>query len=97
MEVQIKGVHYSISDTLRENIENKLSRLDNIKDNIVHFNFTIVKDSKDYKLESDIHFNWGKTCHVELHDSNLYQGIDDLFDKIEIKATKEKEKVKSHS
>ncbi len=96
MEVQIKGVHYNISGTLRENIEKKLSRLDNVKDNIVHFYFTIVKDSKDYKIEADIHFNWGKTHHVELHDDNLYQGIDNLFDKVEVKATKEKEKVKSH-
>ncbi|OQY39343.1 MAG: hypothetical protein B6229_04065 [Spirochaetaceae bacterium 4572_7] len=47
MEVQIKGVHYSISDTLRENIEKKLSRLDYVKDHIVHFYFTIVKDSKE--------------------------------------------------
>ena len=96
MEVQIKGVHYSISDTLRENIEKKLARLDYVKDHIVHFYFTIVKDSKDYKVEADIHFNWGKTSHVEVHDDNLYQAIDDLFDKIEIKATKEKDKVQTH-
>jgi len=96
MEVQIRGVHYSISSTLRENIEKKLARLDYVKDHIVHFYFTIVKDSKDYKIEADIHFDWGITAHVEVHDDNLYQGIDDLFDKVEVKATKEKDKIQTH-
>ncbi len=54
MEVQIRGVHYTISNTLMENIEKKITRLDYVKDHIVHFYFTIVKDSKDYKIEADI-------------------------------------------
>lgn len=96
MEVQIKGVHYSISNTLEAYIEKKITRLDYAKDHIVHFNFTIVKDSKDYKVEADIHFKWGKTCHIDLHDDSLYPAIDNIFDKIETKVTKEKEKVQSH-
>ena len=96
MNVDIRGVHYDISDMERETIEKKLHRIDFIKEKIIDIIFTIIKEKKDFKLEVSIYFQWGASAHLHVRDFNVLEGIDKLFNKMEVKISKEKEKIQEH-
>jgi putative sigma-54 modulation protein len=96
MNVEIKGVHYNISDEEKEVIEKKLHRIEFIKDKIVDIIFCIVKEKKDFKLEVSISFRWGTSAYLHVRDFSVAGGIDKLFNKLEIKISKEKEKIQEH-
>lgn len=95
MTVNIKGVHYEISDKVREKLETKLKRLSYAEDLIVTLDFTITRE-KQYSLETNIHFRWGQSNHIKVETFDIWKGVDTLIDKLEQKVSKEKEKVQHH-
>ncbi len=96
MTVEIKGVHYDVSDGTREHINGRMNRLKH-KDYIVDFHLTITKETKGYyTVSSDAHLCWGAACHVRIEDKELFKAIDRTFDKLETQLTKEKGKVQDH-
>lgn len=97
MEVELKGIHYEISDNTREYIDKKLHKLDHVKDKIITLTITIYKKKKnEYGVEGNAHFRWNKDAHIETDEFDLYKAIDMLFDKLQVKATREKEKKQEH-
>jgi ribosomal subunit interface protein len=98
MTVEIKGAHgYAPGAKTREYIEKKTSRLDHVKDHVadLHLVFNHEK-SGEYVAESNIHFRWGAMSHIKVTDRDLFKAIDTLFDKIDVKTTKEKGKIQHH-
>ena len=95
MTIDIKGVHYEVSDSVREKLESKLKRVEHAEDMIVNLDFTITRE-KQYKLETNIHFRWGQVHHLKVETFDIWKGVDILIDKLEQKVDKEKEKVKHH-
>ncbi len=96
MNLEIKGVHYDVSDTTREFLEKKLHRIDFAKDYIVDLLFTITREKPGYKAEANINFRWSTSSHVGAEGHELYEAIELMFDKLESKIRKEKEKVVHH-
>ncbi|MGM0431084.1 MAG: ribosome hibernation-promoting factor, HPF/YfiA family [Spirochaetota bacterium] len=96
MNLDIRGVHYNISDTTQAFLEKKLERIDFAKDYIVDLSILIVKEPEGYKVEGKVHFKWSKTKMVTETDPELYQSIELFIDKLERVIRKEKEKVKEH-
>lgn len=97
MTVNVKGVHYNVSETTNEYIEKKLEKLEFVEDLIVDLHIIITKESKGfYTVESNIHFRWGQNNHIKVEERELYKAIDEIFDKLLIKVSKEKEKIKQH-
>ncbi len=96
MKVDVKGVHLEISDSDRQYIEKKLGRIDFARESIVDLLFTITQERSAYKLEANINFRWGHAIHVGVDSFELVKGIDKLFDKMELKVNKEKEKIQAH-
>lgn len=97
MELEIKGVHYDVSDRTKEYIEKKMPRLHHVEDKITTMALSITKEKKnDYIVEVNVHFRWNKDIHIKTEEMDLYKAIDLLFDKLQIKATKEKEKIQEH-
>lgn len=96
MHLDIKGVHYHVSDNTREFIEKKLQKLDFAKDYIMNLHFTITKDSNGFCVEANVSFKWGKPSHVKVDSYELWEAIELLFDKLQIKVKKEKEKIRDH-
>ena len=97
MTVNVKGVHYNVSDNTNEYIDKKLEKLEFVDDIIVNFHITITKESKGFfKVESNIHFRWGQNNHIKVEERELFKAIDEMFDKIIIKISKEKEKKQHH-
>jgi len=96
MNVDVKGVHLDISQNIRDHVNKKLKRLGYAEDLIVDLLFTLTQDAKAYKAEVNINFRWGTSAHIGVNAFNLIKGIDQLFDKLDVKINKEKEKIQEH-
>jgi len=96
MTVTIKGVHYDISDRTREFLNDKLGLLDPFKELLVSVDATITKEKAEFVVESNVHFRWGATAHLEERAPELYPAIENLIHKLDAKISKEKDKVQNH-
>ena len=96
MNVDIKGVHMDVSQGMRDYLDKKMKRLSYADDLIVDLLFTLTQDTKAYKTEVNINFRWGTTSHIGVESFNIIKGIDQLFDKMDVKIIKEKEKIQEH-
>ncbi len=97
MNLEVKGVHFEVSDHIRDTIDKKLKRIDFAKDLIVDQLFTLTKTKNGYKVECTTNFRWGTSAHVGVDTVGLMEGLDILFDKLAQKVHKEKEKIQEHS
>src|SRR5215469_15532030 len=93
MNTEIKAVHFTMRDDAKEYLQKKIERIHNAENMIVDLRITLTK-GKDFEAEATVHFRWGVTIHVKESDFDLLPAIDKMIDKLEIKVTKEKEKVK---
>lgn len=94
--MDIKGVHYDVSDRTREFITDKMKHLDPFKDLFTRQDVTVTKEKSGFRVESHIHLRTGIEVHVHEDDLELYPAIERLVDKLAVKMTKEKEKLKDH-
>lgn len=98
MKYEIKGVHnYHISEKSEKYLQKKCEKLAHFKEIISDIHFSLERESSgEYKISSDLHFRKGHVGHIEMKDRDLFKGIDILVDKINLKATKEKELIQGH-
>jgi putative sigma-54 modulation protein len=96
MNLEIKGVHLEIQDSVHEYVDKKLARIEFARDSIVDLILTFTQERSEYKLEANINFRWGHSIHVGADSFDLIEGVDKLFDKMEQKISKEKKKVQDH-
>jgi len=96
MHLEIKGVHYDVSETTKDYFDKKIERFAFARDYIIDLLFTITREKNAYKIEANINFRWGTSSHVRVDTFELYKGIEIIFDKIENKLLKEKEKIQEH-
>jgi putative sigma-54 modulation protein len=97
MTVNVKGVHYNVSENTNEYIEKRLEKLEFVEDLIVDLHLIITKGTKGFfTVEANVHFRWGQNSHLKVEERELFKAIDEIFDKLHIKVSKEKEKIKQH-
>lgn len=96
MKFDIKGVHYDITDVTRDFITTKLEKLAYAEDHVMDMLFTLTKETKDWKAEVKCNFRWGVHAHLEETALNLHEALEKLIDKLDMKVSKEKEKIKEH-
>jgi putative sigma-54 modulation protein len=96
MNTEIRGVHVEITDTIREYIDKKMHRLDFAKEYLVDLLFSFAQEKSQYQVEVNINFRWGNSTHVGVASFDMFEGIDKLFDKMELKIIKEKKKIQNH-
>jgi len=98
MNLEIKGAHgYNPGENTREYIDKKLKRLSHVEAHMADLHLTLNREKNgEFITEANIHFRWGTMGHIRVADRDLFRALDFLFDKIEIKATKEKDKKQEH-
>ncbi len=94
MHVDIKGVHYHITDVTRDFLETKLEKISYAKDDIVNLFFTLTKDNYEWIAEVNVSFRWKVNAHLKEESFNLHESVEKLIDKLEAKIRKEKDKIK---
>jgi len=93
MNTEIKAVHFTLNEDVKEYLNKKIERIHNAENMIVDLIVTLTEE-KDFGAEATVNFRWGVSIHVKEHDFELAPAIDKMMDKLETKITKEKEKVK---
>jgi len=96
MTVEIKGIHVTVTKSIQDYIDSKMPRLDFARESIVDFLLNVGREKSLFKLEATLNFRWGATKHVGVENFDLTKGVDELFDKLEAVAEKEKSRVKDH-
>jgi ribosomal subunit interface protein len=96
MNIEVRGVHCEIAEDDRKLIDKKVERLHSDERDIVSMHFVIVKEKAGYKFEATVHFHWGNQIFIHCNGFDIHEGIDQLFKKISVNITKEKERIKAH-
>ncbi len=92
MNIETRGIHYQLSDTLKEHIQEKLDKLKFAEKYVETVILSIDKRHDDYVIEMNITFAWGQTHHLKVEDKDLYDAIDIMDQKATTKIRREKEK-----
>ncbi len=96
MNFELSGIHVDIDDNIRSYFSKKLHRLEFASGYIIDLIFKIRKEKKGYTIESTFNLKWGNSGFVSVDCFDILEGVDKLFDKIELKIKKEKTKIQDH-
>jgi len=97
MNLEIKGIHYEVTERTTEQIEKKAKKIEFASDMIIDLLFRIEWDKGVYIISVTINFRWGLSHYIKVENHDLYEGIDKIMEKIKNKVKKEKEKIKDYS
>jgi len=97
MNIDVKGVHMDVSKRVHDYMNKKLKRLKFADDLLVDLLFTLTQETRGYTAEVNINFRWGTQAHIKVENFNIIKAVDALFDKMDEKITKEKEKIQDHA
>ncbi len=95
MNLNVRGIHYHMSDETSDFLNKKLEKLSFCEDYLQDLDFVITRETKGqgYHIDAKLHFTWKKVKLVSQNCYELYEGIDSIVDKIISISKKEKEKV----
>lgn len=91
MNVKITGIHFDVSDAIKQYAEDKLQRISRHAANLISVSLTLSVDKPRHKAEAHAHLS-GKEVHVEAVEGDMYAAIDVLMDKLDRALIKHKEK-----
>jgi len=98
MQSAIRGVHFSVKDSLREHIETKLEKVGYAKEYIVDLSISLKREACQFSDDAHLHFRWGNATHLTASGHDVEVMTDQLLDKVFAAVRKEKERLKtSHS
>ena len=95
MQLTISGHHLDVTDSLREYVTTKLSRLERHHDRITNTHVILSVEKLQQKAEATIHIS-GADLFANSESEDLYAAIDQLADKLDRQLIKHKEKHRNH-
>jgi ribosome hibernation promoting factor len=95
MQISVSGQHLDVTDSLREYVVSKLSKLERHFDKVTNVHAVLSVEKQRQKAEATIHIN-GATLFADAENENMYAAIDALTDKLDRQVKKHKEKQSDH-
>lgn len=95
MDVTVAGHHVDVTDSLREYVESKMSRLERHSDQMTDIHCILTVEKLEHRAEATIHLSGG-TIHADSVEENMYAAVDTLIDKLDRQVIKHKEKLTDH-
>lgn len=93
MQMNISGHHLDITDSIKDYVVSKLSRLEKHNDKITSTNVILSVDKLIQQAEATVHVS-GAELFANAQHEDLYAAIDQLTDKLDRQLIKHKEKVR---
>ena len=95
MQINLTGHHIEITDSLRNYVDTKFTKLERHFDHIsiVHVILNVEKLSQ--KAEATMHLS-GAEIFASAENTDMYAAIDSMVDKLDRQVIKHKEKQKKH-
>ncbi len=95
MQLTISGHHIELTESIKNYVESKLSKLDKHHNQITSTNVILSVEKLRQKAEASVHVN-GKDVFANSESDDLYAAIDALTDKLDRQLLKHKEKISNH-
>ncbi|ETS98323.1 ribosome hibernation promoting factor [Providencia sp. PROV188] len=95
MEFQITGHNIEVTPALRETVEKKLKKLEQLFDRINSIQVVLKVEKVQQIAEATLQLN-GAEIHASAEDDDMYAALDLLLDKLSRQLTKHKEKLRQH-
>ncbi|NCP63654.1 MAG: ribosome hibernation promoting factor [Paraglaciecola sp.] len=95
MQINLTGHHLEITDSLRQYVDSKFTKLERHFDHINNVHVILNVEKLSQKAEATIHLN-GAEVFANAEHNDMYAAIDALIDKLDRQVIKHKEKIKRH-
>jgi len=95
MQVSVTGHHVEVTDSLRTHVEEKISKLKRHFDNVTDVHVILTVEKLEQKAEATVQVSGAKLFANDIQ-SDMYQAIDSMVDKLDRQIIKHKEKTGSH-
>ena len=95
MQINLTGHHVDITDSLRNYVDTKFSKLERHFDHISNVHDILNVEKLNQKAEATMHLS-GAEVFASSEDSDMYAAIDSMIDKLDRQVIKHKEKLKRH-
>jgi putative sigma-54 modulation protein len=95
MQINLTGHHVDITDSLRDYVDTKFTKLERHFDHINNVHVILNVEKLKQKAEATLHLSGIELFAISEH-SDMYAAIDALIDKLDRQVIKHKEKIKRH-
>ncbi|MBU2977684.1 ribosome hibernation promoting factor [Alteromonas sp. C1M14] len=95
MQINLTGRHVEITDSLRNYVDTKFSKLERHFDHISNVHVILNVEKLNQKAEATV-FLSGAEVFASSENQDMYAAIDNMVDKLDRQVLKHKEKLKKH-
>ncbi|HAU94202.1 MAG: ribosome hibernation promoting factor [Pseudomonadota bacterium] len=95
MQINLTGHHIEITDSLRNYVDTKFSKLERHFDHISNVHVILNVEKLAQKAEATMHLS-GAEVFASSENQDMYAAIDSMVDKLDRQVIKHKEKLKKH-
>lgn len=95
MQINLTGHHIEITDSLRNYVDTKFSKLERHFDHISNVHVILNVEKLSQKAEATVHLS-GAEVFASSENEDMYAAIDSMVDKLDRQVIKHKEKLKKH-
>lgn len=95
MQINLTGHHVDITDSLRNYVDTKFSKLERHFDHISNVHVILNVEKLNQKAEATVHLS-GAEVFASSENEDMYAAIDSMVDKLDRQVIKHKEKMKRH-
>lgn len=95
MQINLTGHHLEITDSLRQYVDSKFTKLERHFDHINNVHVILNVEKLNQKAEATLHLS-GAEVFANAEHTDMYAAIDALIDKLDRQVIKHKEKLKRH-
>lgn len=95
MQVSVTGHHVDVTDSLRNYVEEKISKLKRHFDNVTDIHVILTVEKLQQQAEATVQVS-GAKLFAEDTQEDMYAAIDNMVDKLDRQIIKHKEKLNSH-
>mgnify|MGYP001482040252 FL=1 len=95
MQINLTGHHVEITDSLRNYVDTKFTKLERHFDHISNVHVILNVEKLNQKAEATVHLS-GAEVFASAENTDMYAAIDSMVDKLDRQVIKHKEKLKKH-
>jgi putative sigma-54 modulation protein len=95
MQINLTGHHIEITPSIRDYINEKLTRIERHFENATDIHLILTVEKLEHKAEATLNVS-GNTLHAHAVAPDMYAAIDAMTDKLDRQVRKHKEKITDH-
>ncbi len=95
MHLNITTHHLDLTPGITEHLEEKIAKITKHFDKVIDINVILEVEKNTHKAEASLHMS-GHDVFAKAEDSDLYNAMDRMINKLDHQVLKHKEKIQAH-